>query len=156
MIFSCGLVHNFSGLLFPSDEKIVSGFEIDRGVNDVAQGLCFHLGGGLEHGECGAETEGGRGVGIIENLVEDLNGFGCAFDGLLMPEQSLFAYGEFHFPGEGGNGSAPIGDCVPVNAGLAGGACDGFPFDEEGEDEMLRRGEGGIRGVTGEFGEWGW
>lgn len=156
MILSCRLVHNFGGLLLPGNDEVVSGFEIDRGVNDVAQGLCFHLSSGFKHGQCGAETEGGRGVGIIENFIEDSNGFGCAFDGLLMPEQSLFACSEFHFASEGGNASAPVGDCVAVDAGLTGGASDGFTFDEEGEDEMLRRGEGGIKGVTCEFGEWGW
>ncbi len=154
-ILNCWVVHNaVRGVLFLRDDEVVRGFEIDEGVDDIAEGFGLYFGGGFEHGESGAEAEDGGGLGIHEDLIKDFEGFRGEFDGSLVPDEGLFAHGEFDFAGEGGYGAAPVADGIAMNAGIGGGLSDGLTFGEKRQHMMLRRGEGGMGRILRGFGSW--
>jgi hypothetical protein len=95
------------------------------------------IGGNLEDDERGAEAEGGRSFGTIQDVFQDLGGARREVNGLFVPDEGLFANGELYFTGEGGNGAAPIADGVAMDTYDGGGVRDGGPFGQEGEDVVL-------------------
>lgn len=61
-----------------------------------------------------------------------------------MPEKGVFAKSAVEFAGEGGDGAAPVGGGVAVDAGGGRGCCNGDTLSEEAEDVVLLRGQGGV------------
>jgi len=152
IVFGFGRVHN-GGL--PGEELAVGGFHFgDDGGGETFKGR-RRGGGELEDGQGGAEFEGGCGIGIVKDFREDVGGAGSEFDGLIVPDERLFAHGEFDFTGEGGGGSAPVADGIAMDADGLRGLRERMAVGEKREDVMLFGGKGGIGGVLRRFGGWG-
>ena len=129
--FRIGVVHILLGHFLPGHELAVRGFDIDRGLTYGAQRLGDRFCRGFENRQGCAGFERGGGVRTIEDFIEDTCGFGSALDGMLMPDERLFANGEFHFAREGGDAAAPVADGVAVNAGFRSGVRNGLTFGEK-------------------------
>jgi hypothetical protein len=92
----------------------------------------------------GAETGGGGGFRVLEDLFEGLEGQFGAGDGSFAQQVGAVVLGVAEGRLKGRRAMAPIGDGVAVNAGLVGGGIE-VGAVQEGVDNLERRsGEGGI------------
>ena len=132
------------GIGAEGQEFAVSGFHFGGGGGEGAQGFGLRVGCHFEDRDGGAEAEGGRGFGIVENVADGFGGEGSEQESLLMPGQGLFPSGELQFAGEGGDAAAPVADGVAGDAGGNGGADDGMAVSEETDYLVLLGSEGGI------------
>ncbi len=158
--FLSGFALSFLGFLIWNllhEQLSVDGLYFGRegGVGLGGTGIGRNFGRHGDDFQGGAQAQGGGGAFVVQDGAEDFDGFFSETGGMVVPEESAFACGEFEFAGEGGDNTAPIGHGVAVDAGGVGGCVDGRALREQAEDVVLsgrQRGIGRILGCGLHFG----